>query len=91
MEAMSGHQSQNFRPTDYVDIGTVLARKHEACFAHVSQGVTPESYETTMDHGHMERFRGIEAGCTHAEAFIRQDQSRMIDLGALGQPVRASP
>ncbi|MBE2215024.1 MAG: PIG-L family deacetylase [Opitutaceae bacterium] len=90
MEAMSGHQSQNFRPTDHVDIGEVLRQKHEACFAHASQGITPETYETSMDHGHMERFRGIEAGVTHAEAYVRQDQSRAIDLAALARPVRVA-
>lgn len=86
MEAMSGRQSQNFRPTDYLDIGRVLQQKHEACFAHASQGVTPETYETTMDHGQMERFRGMEAGCTHAEAFVRQDQSPAIDFKQLAPP-----
>src|SRR4030042_1969033 len=36
-EAMSGVQSQNFTPTDYIDITRVVKQKHEACFAHVSQ------------------------------------------------------
>lgn len=81
MEAMSGHQSQGFPPTDRVDIGAVLKRKHEALFVHVSQGITPESYEGDFLHGQMERFRGIEARCTYAEAFARQDQSPIVDLG----------
>ncbi len=81
MEAMSGHQSQGFQPTDHLDIGTVLKRKHEALFVHVSQGITPETYEGEFLHGQMERFRGIEARCTYAEAFARQDQSRIVDLG----------
>jgi LmbE family N-acetylglucosaminyl deacetylase len=83
MEAMSGHQSQGFQPTDRLDIGAVLPRKHEAVFAHASQGITPETYDGEMLHGQMERFRGIEARCTYAEAFVRQDQSPIIDLTAV--------
>ena len=81
MEAMSGHQSMNFRPTDYVNIERVLERKHDACYAHVSQGLTPATYQTDILHGYMERFRGIESGCEHAEAFVHQDQSPLVDLG----------
>ena len=88
MEAMSGHQSQGFHPTDRLDIGGVLKRKHQALFAHVSQGITPETYEGEILHGQMERFRGIEAGCTHAEAYIRQDQSPIIDLTAVCAPAQ---
>ena len=83
MEAMSGHQSQGFVPADRVDIGAVLERKHEACFAHVSQEITPESYEGEFLHGQMERFRGIEAQCTHAEAYARQHHSPIVDLAAI--------
>ena len=83
MEAMSGHQSQGFQPTDRLDIGAVLQRKHEAVFAHVSQGITPATYDGEFLHGQMERFRGIEARCTYAEAFARQDQSPIVDLAAL--------
>jgi len=83
MEAMSGHQSMGFQPTDRLDIGPVLQRKHEACFAHASQGITPASYEGEILHGQMERFRGIEGGYQHAEAFARQDQSRSVDLSEI--------
>jgi len=69
-EVMTGSQTQGFAPTDYVDISEVVARKHEACFVHVSQKVS-EWYE--HDHGRMEVFRGMEAGCRHAEAFVRHD------------------
>lgn len=72
VEAMSGIQSQNFNPTNYIDIGTSVEKKHQACFAHESQGIR-EMYESS--HDRMEIFRGMEAGCKYAEAFIHQNQS----------------
>jgi len=38
-EVMSGVQTQNFAPTDFVDVGSLLARKHEACAVHASQHI----------------------------------------------------
>ena len=76
-EVMSGRQSQNFSPTDYVDISSVVRRKHDACFVHESQLMR----ETYADHhGKMEVFRGFEGGCRLAEAFVRHVQSRKISL-----------
>jgi len=76
-EAMSGTQSQNFNPTDYVDITSVVKQKHKACFAHVSQ----ELEETYKDHhGKMELFRGMEFGCEYAESFVRHVKSPGIYL-----------
>jgi len=72
-EVMSGVQTQIFAPTDYVDISTVLAQKHAACFAHRSQNIESEY---PASHGPMEAFRGLEAQCAHAEAFVRHVQSR---------------
>lgn len=68
-EAMSGLQSQNFIPTDYVNIDSVAEQKHEACRCHVSQ-----SMDWILDEWHipMERFRGIEFHCKYAEAFVKQ-------------------
>jgi len=83
MEAMTGHQTMGFQPSDHVDIGAVLKRKHDALFVHVSQGITPVTYEGELLHGQMERFRGHEAHCTYAEAFARQDQSQIVDLTAV--------
>lgn len=80
MEAMTGHQSLGFRPTDHVDIGEALDAKHAACFAHASQGITPQTYRTALGHGRMERDRGAEAGVAVAEAYARQDQSAAVDL-----------
>jgi LmbE family N-acetylglucosaminyl deacetylase len=76
-EAMSGVQSQNFAPTDYVNITSVIDQKHMACFAHASQ----EMKETYPEHhGKMEIFRGMECGCDHAEAFVRHVKSPGIYL-----------
>jgi len=64
-EVESGAQTQDFWPTDYVDISSVEARKRTACLAHAS----------TVDgwlplHDEMQKFRGFEAGCKGAEAFV---------------------
>ncbi len=68
-EVVSGGQTQNFAPTNFVDISSVQSTKHKACFAHVSQNVK-EIY--AKDHGMMEEFRGLESGHSYAEAFVRQ-------------------
>jgi LmbE family N-acetylglucosaminyl deacetylase len=85
-EVMSGMQSQNFSPADYVDITDVISQKHKACFVHVSQKIEGEYQES---HGNMEIFRGMEAGCKFAEAFIRHVQSPAVSLSSLtrGKPL----
>ena len=65
-EAMSGTQSQMFHPTHWVNIESVLERKHEACNCHVSQHMD-DLYDGW--HTKMELFRGIESRCGAAEAF----------------------
>jgi N-acetylglucosamine malate deacetylase 1 len=75
-EVYTGRQTQNFAPTDYVDIGATEPRKRSATMAHASQG--PE--EVYQLHDLMNRFRGTEAGCQFAEAFIRQAQEAGKDL-----------
>lgn len=66
-EVMTGTQTQLFHPTDWVDISSVLERKHKACYCHVSQ----ELEEVMKDwHEPMEKFRGIECQCKAAEAFV---------------------
>lgn len=69
-EVESGTQTQNFNPTVFVDISSVIEKKNEACNCHVSQQI-----ETVMKEYHepMEKFRGMQANCAFAEAFIRQD------------------
>ena len=74
---MTGQQSHNFFPTDYVDITAVVELKHQACFVHESQHVT-DLYAGS--HGKMEAFRGLECGCDYAEAFVRQAQSLDVTL-----------
>ena len=69
-EVMTGGQTQTFSPTHRVNIGEVIEQKWKACFLHKSQKVTKERYD--QDHGKMEIFRGMEAGCQYAEAFVRQ-------------------
>jgi LmbE family N-acetylglucosaminyl deacetylase len=67
-EAMTGTQTQAFAPSHYVDITAVETRKRAACFAHASQNPA----EFYAHHEGMHRFRGREAGCELAEAFVRQ-------------------
>ncbi len=49
-EVMTGAQTQNFHPTDYVDITEVVDVKHRACYQHVSQHIE-EEYDTGLLHG----------------------------------------
>lgn len=71
-EVMSGRQSQNFSPTNYVDITQFIEQKHKASFIHKSQRIE-EGYPEY--HGQMERFRGLEFNTKYAEAFVRHAQS----------------
>ena len=68
-----GEQTQIFHPTDYVDIGQVYSVKKDACFAHASQQPATSFWPL---HERMARFRGMESGVEHAEAFIRESQNR---------------
>jgi len=72
-EVMSGVQTQNFAPTDYVDITAVAAQKLQACLAHRTQ--LDEKWYADF-HGAMERFRGRESGHERAEAFVRHAQGQ---------------
>jgi len=73
-EVESGGQTQNFAPTNFVDISPVIEKKHTACNCHVSQDI-PRVYREF--HEHMEKFRGLQASCNYAEAFIRHNQSSL--------------
>jgi LmbE family N-acetylglucosaminyl deacetylase len=75
-EVLIGDQTQLFRPTDYVDISAVAPRKRDAVMAHVSQ--KPEEWYPA--HERMSRFRGMEHGCEHAEAFVRHDRGPVLPL-----------
>ena len=77
-EVLTGDQTQLFRPTDYVDITAVAARKRDAVHAHASQ--RPEEWYPR--HEQMSRFRGMERGCEHAEAFVRHERGPALPLPA---------
>ena len=70
-EIDAGDQTQQFAPSDFVDIGSVIEEKHKACRCHISQGM-----ERVLNKFHfiMEKFHGIQNQCTYAEAFIRHQQ-----------------
>jgi LmbE family N-acetylglucosaminyl deacetylase len=67
MEVDLGAQTQNFHPTDYVDITAVREKKKAALFAHKSQhgdAIYANHHEV------MENFRGRESGVPAAEGFV---------------------
>jgi LmbE family N-acetylglucosaminyl deacetylase len=68
-----GEQTQNFHPTDYVDIGQTYGVKKDACFVHASQQPATSFWPL---HERMARFRGMECGVEHAEGFVREWQNR---------------
>lgn len=69
-EVCTGRQSQNFFPTDYVDITDVREQKLKAVFCHASQGFVSKEYYQ-QDHGLMEDYRGLTIRVKAAEAFVR--------------------
>ncbi len=69
-EVCTGRQSQNFFPTDYVDITDVRGQKLNAVFCHQSQGFVSKEYYQ-LDHGLMEDFRGLSIRVKAAEAFVK--------------------
>lgn len=73
-EVESGGQTQNFAPTNFVDITSEIDKKHTACYCHVSQDM-PLVYSEF--HEQMEKFRGMQANCKYAEAFIKHNQSSL--------------
>jgi LmbE family N-acetylglucosaminyl deacetylase len=60
-------QTLVFHPDLYLDIGTTLATKQQACFCHKSQD--PQGYWWPM-HEKMHRDRGAECGVEYAEAYL---------------------
>ena len=77
-EVDQGEQTQDFRPTDYVDITATEPRKRAACFVHTSQN--PAGFYAL--HDMMNRFRGMECGAKYAEAFVRHVQNNAAPLPA---------
>lgn len=74
-EVCTGRQSQNFHPTDYVDITDVKEQKLKAVFCHASQGFVSKAYYQ-KDHGLMEDYRGLSIRVGAAEAFVRLTTSK---------------
>ena len=70
-EVSDGEDTLMFAPTDYVDISGTETRKKAACYAHASQ--TPDKFYALQSQ--VTRFRGVESGHAHAEAFVRHVQS----------------
>ena len=70
-EVSDGEDTLMFLPTQYVDISGTESRKRAACYAHASQA--PDKFYALQSQ--VTRFRGLESGYTHAEAFIRHTQS----------------
>ena len=70
-EVAPGHQTQTFAPSAFVNVTPHLARKRAACLAHVSQ----DGPAIVREHEQISRFRGLQHGCDHAEAFVVQDGS----------------
>jgi len=69
-EVELGTQTQDFWPTNYVDITAVAERKKAAAYANA---LTVEGWWPL--HEQMQRLRGTEKGCRFAEAFNRHPQS----------------
>ena len=70
-EVSNGEDTVQFAPTHFVDVTATEPKKRRACFAHASQ--SPEKFYALQDQ--VARFRGVERGFRHAEAFLRHVQS----------------
>jgi len=71
-EVTSGSETQNFSPSNYVNISTVIKQKSASCMVHASQD--PEGWYENIQKT-IEKFRGLELNCEYAEAFIRHNQN----------------
>ena len=77
-EVSNGEDTQQFAPSDYVDISASEPKKRLACYAHASQA--PDRFYALQDA--VARWRGVESGHTRAEAFLRHVQSPRLVLPA---------
>lgn len=69
-EVYTGSQTQNFNPTDFVDITDTQEQKRKAVFCHASQGFVSDAFYHKF-HGIMEDFRGLSIAVKGAEAFVK--------------------
>lgn len=68
-EVSDGEDTSQFpAPTNYVDITDVADTKKASCYAHASQ--SPDFFYGLQDT--VATFRGFQAGCKKAEAYITQ-------------------
>ncbi len=65
-----------FAPAEYVDISSVEAQRHAACYAHASQ--QPDKWYPKQVA--ITRFRGTQSGFEQAEAFLRHWESKQAFL-----------
>ncbi len=70
-EVYAGIQALEFTPNRYMDISSVIEQKNRSIMCHVSQDPAPQ----VQMHEKMSRFRGIEFGVEHAEAFHSMGRS----------------
>jgi LmbE family N-acetylglucosaminyl deacetylase len=75
-EVSNGEDTVQFSPTHYVDISPMESSKRAACYAHASQ--SPDRFYALQDQ--VAKFRGLDAGCERAEAFVVQLQSPSVAL-----------
>jgi LmbE family N-acetylglucosaminyl deacetylase len=76
-EVNTGSQTLGFTPNHYVDITKTLEKKRASLFAHKSQngeGIWKDHHEPIAS------WRGREAGCKAAEAFVRLNRDVALRL-----------
>ena len=74
-EVYTGSQTQNFNPTDFVDITDTQQQKRKAVFCHASQGFVSDVFYHKF-HGIMEDFRGLSISVKGAEGFVKLMSSK---------------
>jgi LmbE family N-acetylglucosaminyl deacetylase len=83
-EVYAGIQTLEFTPNRFVDISDVIEKKNESILCHVSQNPEPQ----TKVHEKMSRFRGLQCGVEHAEAFHMMGRSAPCEADAFFSPPR---
>lgn len=76
-EIEPGRQTQNFIPTEYVNISSVSKQKKKACYYHESQKMK-DLYDSEFSK--LEEFRGWESGYELAEAYAGHSRNPKIAL-----------
>lgn len=71
-EVTSGEETQNYYPSEYINISSVIKQKSASCMVHASQD--PKGWYENIQQT-IQKFRGIEMNCEYAEAFVRHNQN----------------